>query len=276
MQLRASYTIVNHIEQIVGASSLCFSADGTHLYCGSSKAIRTFDVSRPGRECSLLDVSDRRQNVLPLSSIISTIAVSPDGGRLLAAGCYNRCAALYSTTDASCVFTLANIHRGGITHVGFSPDGKLLCTGARKDSCIHVWDIRKSSGPLFTLPRPVDTNQKISFSMFTYGEDQCIISGTTEGRIVAYSLSTGEPQDHLSAPSLSHNNDAVNGVSIHPFLPYIATATGQRAKFVFPSYSDDSSSDDESSSSDEAISQFSDTQLRIFQFPSASSSTPSS
>ena len=270
--MRASYTSVDHQEQIVGANALCVSRDGARLYCGHHRCIRTFDVARPGTTCTVLSTAGRQRHpaMPPLTTIIGSVATSPDGDRLLAAGCYDRRVAVLSVADASCVFSLDRAHDGAVTQVEFVPGTTLLCTGARKDNTVRVWDLRQPAGPLFVLPRQALTNQKLAFSLYCHRGAPALISGTTSGSIVAYSLTTGTSiPEHCSGPE-THGNDAVNGTSMHPALPLLATSTGQRQRLVFSDSDSSSSSSDEGEGDGKVQEEGScacDTQLRVHRLP---------
>ena len=221
----------------MGATSLCFSSDGARLHCGEPHGIRTFDVARPGR------TSTHLRSPAPLTGITSTLAACPGDPRLLAAGCTGRTAAVYSATTGTCVAAVPPVHRGGVTQVALAPDGGLLCTGARKDSRVLVWDLRRTAAPLHTLARAARTNQRLGFSLYTptgsSGVGLCLVSGTTDGAVVAYALATGARVAEHCAPPHVHAHDAVNGASMHPALPYLATTTGQRTQLVLPFDEDD-------------------------------------
>lgn len=49
--LRASFRPYNHLDELTAAHSLCFSPDGSQLYCGFDKIVRVFHTDRPGRDC---------------------------------------------------------------------------------------------------------------------------------------------------------------------------------------------------------------------------------
>lgn len=50
-EVRASFRPYNHLDELTAAHSLCFSPDGTQLYCGFDKTVRVFYTERPGRDC---------------------------------------------------------------------------------------------------------------------------------------------------------------------------------------------------------------------------------
>lgn len=50
--------------------------------------------------------------------------------------------------------------------VQFSADGNFLYTGARRDPALHCWDVRYTSGVVYTLHRAsATTNQRIQFDI---------------------------------------------------------------------------------------------------------------
>ncbi len=50
-EVRASFRPYNHLDELTAAHSLCFSPDGSQLYCGFDKTVRVFYTERPGRDC---------------------------------------------------------------------------------------------------------------------------------------------------------------------------------------------------------------------------------
>eukprot|EP00882_Tetradesmus_deserticola_P030830 GHRQ01034801.1.p1 GENE.GHRQ01034801.1~~GHRQ01034801.1.p1 ORF type:complete len:156 (-),score=36.65 GHRQ01034801.1:17-484(-) len=59
--LRASYRAYDDADEITAAASLAFSPDGSKLVAGYNKALRVFNVSRPGRECKKFATYRKRQ-----------------------------------------------------------------------------------------------------------------------------------------------------------------------------------------------------------------------
>jgi WD40 repeat protein len=59
--LRASYRAYDDADEITAAASVAFSPDGSKLVAGYNKALRVFDVSRPGRECRRISTYKKRQ-----------------------------------------------------------------------------------------------------------------------------------------------------------------------------------------------------------------------
>ena len=88
----------------------------------------------------------------------------------------------------------------------------------------------RQPGQLFAnLQRKVETNQRIYFEFDPSGKH--ILSGSTNGSVTVWDLTQSNSKDEYY-PTLSHfpgmHNDAINGLSCHPTLPYLATSSGQR------------------------------------------------
>ncbi|XP_025776074.1 telomerase Cajal body protein 1 [Puma concolor] len=166
------------------------------------------------------------------SGIISCIAFSP-AQPLYACGSYGRSLGLYACDDGSPLALLGG-HQGGVTHLCFHPDGNRFFSGARKDAELLCWDLRQPGHPLWSLSREVTTNQRVYFDLDPTG--QFLVSGSTNGAVSVWDTS-GAGREGKPEPVLSFlpQKDCTNGVSLHPSLPLLATASGQR---VFPEPTD--------------------------------------
>ncbi|KAM9833064.1 telomerase Cajal body protein 1 [Syngnathus typhle] len=242
-ELRASFRPYNHLDELTAAHSLCFSLDGSQLYCGFDKTVRVFYTERPGRDCEERPTTAKKQS--GQSGIISCLGFSPCQS-LYACGSYSRCAGIYSCQDGSLLALLPTRHHGGLTHLLFSPDGYYLYTGGRKDPEILCWDLREPGQVVFSLKRNAGTNQRIYFDLDPSG--RYLLSGGTEGVVSVWDTRNPAGGEELLQPDFQFQAhwDCANGVSIHPFLPLVATSSGQR-QFLWPS---DGEGDSSSSCSD--------------------------
>ncbi|XP_059524724.1 telomerase Cajal body protein 1 [Myotis daubentonii] len=224
-ELRASFRAYNHLDELTAAHSLCFSPDGSQLFCGFNRTVRVFSTARPGRDCEVRATFAKKQGQ---SGIISCIAFNP-AQPLYACGSYGCSLGLYAWDDGSLLALLGG-HRGGITHLCFHPDGNRFFSGARKDAELLCWDLRQPGHPLWSLNREVTTNQRIYFDLDPTG--QFLVSGSTSGAVSVWDTG-GAGHERKPEPVLSFlpQKDCTNGVSLHPSLPLLATASGQR---VFP------------------------------------------
>ena len=105
--------------------------------------IRVFDLTRPGRQIESRPTSKTKRSKVGQRGLISTIAFNPDYSGIYAAGSYGGTTCVYSELEGEVFDTLGG-HPHGVTKVQFSPDGKYLYTGGRRDDAILCWDIRKT------------------------------------------------------------------------------------------------------------------------------------
>uniref|UniRef100_A0A8C4S4A9 Telomerase Cajal body protein 1 n=1 Tax=Erpetoichthys calabaricus TaxID=27687 RepID=A0A8C4S4A9_ERPCA len=238
--VRATFRPYNHLDELTAAHSLCFSPDGTQLFCGFDKMVRIFETSRPGRECEKRPTIVKKQGQ---NGIISCIAFSHVQD-IYACGSYSKTVGLYSREEGIPIAVLQG-HQGGVTHMIFAPDGNLLYTGGRKDPEILCWDLREPGKVLFSMQRTVTTNQRMYFDLDVTG--RYLLTGNTKGAIYVWDTLLQRPGDKESVlqPALQFDaqKDCINGISLHPHMPLLASASGQR-KFPEPSESGDESDTD--------------------------------
>ncbi|XP_057780264.1 uncharacterized protein LOC131003003 isoform X2 [Salvia miltiorrhiza] len=137
------------------------------IFAGYNKAIRIFEVHRPGRDFE--QHSTVLGNKEGQSGIISSIAFSPTSSGMLAVGSYNQTTAIYREDNMELLYVLHG-QEGGVTQVQFSKDGNYLYSGGRKDPYILCWDIRKTVDIVYKLYRSSEsTNQRIQFAIEPLG-----------------------------------------------------------------------------------------------------------
>lgn len=227
---RASYVSYNHLDEVVAANSCAFSLDGQRLYCGFDRAVRIFDVTRPGRQCKLLQTCKSRKSRAGQRGIISCFAFAPDFSGLYAAGSFSGTTGLYAEGSDGLIVELGG-HNGGVTQCTFSHDGLKLYTAARCDGAIHCWDVRMSCRVLASFQRACPTNQRIGFEL-KGAASEALITASQDGRVLVYDTTApAEPP----ATVLSFG-EATNAATSHPNLPLLAVAVGERR---FPLSRDD-------------------------------------
>ncbi|XP_074657964.1 telomerase Cajal body protein 1-like [Tubulanus polymorphus] len=253
--IRASYRIYDQADELVHAHSVAFSLLGDKLYCGGKNFISVFDTNRPGRECTTRRAKQTGAMIgYRQTGILSCIAASPSQ-KLLAIGSYSKTVGLY-TEDSCDLIGLMQGVKGGVTHVQFSPDGTKLYSGGRKDTDINCWDVRQPGIVLYTLQRQVETSQRIYFDIDRSGN--YLVSGNHDGSVHVWDLNaTSETSALPPINTFNIHSDTVNGVSLHPYLPLLATSSGQRHL----SPADDS--DDDDSDSEEDAEEQTDNSLRF-------------
>ncbi|KAM9250271.1 telomerase Cajal body protein 1 [Cariama cristata] len=239
--LRGSFRAYSHLEEPVAPHSLAFAPDGSRLLGGFDGAVRVFPTHRPGRHCQ-----ERRlhQGGQGQRGLIGCLAFSPTQP-VFACGSYGRSLGLYATEEGGALALWPRLPAAP-THLRFSPDGNRLYAGGRKDHHILCWDLRRPERPLLGLERRVGTNQRVTFDLDPTG--RFLVSGDTDGFVTIWdTLTPPEPGDPpLVPPHLRFRalRDCVNGTSLHPGLPLLATASGQRL-FPAPWDSDEEGTDED-------------------------------
>ena len=239
--LRCSYLSFNHLEELVSPYSLSFSNCGTKLYVGFENFIKIFDTGKPGRESTTRWLYKRKEG--GQNGIISSIAMDPVTQGNYALGSYAGSVSIHSDLTSGPLFLIHGLHNG-VTHLAYSPDGTYLFSGERKSPNITCWDLRQPCKVYRQFNRTVETNQRIYFDISKNGK--WLVSAATSGDILFWDLSSAECEAAESEVQdcfcqFKMHEDSVNGCSLHPVLPILATSSGQW-KFV---EADDEDSDDE-------------------------------
>lgn len=215
--IRCSYRGYDAVDEVEAALSLCYSTDGSQIYAGYKKTIKIFSSNLPGRDYETLESKTPS----------SALAVNVDNS-MLATGSWNTNISIFDirSKDVAPKIRLQGEHRGGITHLKFLSDTTLI-SGARKNSKLIVWDLRNPGTPFFVFNRTVETNQRIYFDVTPEGKWLC--SGNTDGCLKIWNLFEIYADNFSPVKEFSYklHDDCLNGVSVHPFLPILATSSGQ-------------------------------------------------
>ncbi|KAG8465613.1 hypothetical protein KFE25_002920 [Diacronema lutheri] len=223
--LRASYCAHDGADQLTAARSLAFSVDGTRLLCGFERAVCVFDTARPGRPLETrATVPSRRRAREGQRGILSTIAVDGSGSGLYAVGSYAGSTGVYAEAGGELVCLLGG-HTAGVTHVAFSADGRTLVTGARQDGRLLCWDVRHTARAYRACERAAPSNQRILFSLDN--TSRWLVSGSQDGRVLAFDLRAEQTEPPTC---VLHVGDAVNAAMLHPWLPILGIAIGERER----------------------------------------------
>jgi len=224
-QLEATYRVYDHVDEVAHVNSICFNWSGEEIYCGSYGKLNIFRTDRPGRE--FIEISTKANLH---RSIISTIAMNAVDRSMFAIGTYSKDIGIFGGNEL--MYVLRG-HKSGITHLQFSPDGSKLYSGSRKgDGDIVCWDLRNVGRTLYSVERHITTNQRIYFDISSDGK--YLVSGNCTGDISTWQLDQkiemcNDAENVLPVNSkISVHNDCVNGVSLHPTRPLLATTSGQR------------------------------------------------
>uniref|UniRef100_A0A8V5GU45 Telomerase Cajal body protein 1 n=1 Tax=Melopsittacus undulatus TaxID=13146 RepID=A0A8V5GU45_MELUD len=224
--LRGSFCAYNHLEVLCAPHSLCFTLDGSRLLGGFKGSVRIFPMERPGRVRGGASGGKRQ------GGPIGCLAMSPSQS-VFACGSYGRSLGLYALGGGGALLFWPRLPAAP-TQLLFSHDGLRLYVGGRKDTHILCWDLRLPDRPLLAMERHVTTNQRVTFDLDPTG--RYLVSGDTRGFVSLWDT-VGTPPEGTDLPLLSPVlrfralQDCINGTSLHPQLPLLATSSGQR---LFP------------------------------------------
>ncbi|XP_055636944.1 telomerase Cajal body protein 1 homolog [Toxorhynchites rutilus septentrionalis] len=219
-KLRCSYKGYNVVDEVESALSLAWSTDCSRIYGGYRKSIKMFDVDTPGREISSFPTKVTASCMTPCIPLPN----------LMMFGSWSRTITALVTNSGQTIAVGNNSrecsHTSGVTWLKFIPRTNLFLSGGRKDPKLLMWDIRSLHKPYHVLERTCDTNQRVYFDSSPHGE--WVVTGNTDGNFRVWNLL------EIDAASKSYrqynfplHRDCCNGVSFHPSIPIVATASGQ-------------------------------------------------
>ncbi|KAG5682830.1 hypothetical protein PVAND_012154 [Polypedilum vanderplanki] len=219
---KCAYRAYDYADELEAALSCCFSGDGSLIFTGLRKGIAIFNTSVPGRDYDMINLKK------PVSCIAANYYYNE-----IAAGSWNKTITLIDSRDYLVTDEL-NGHKQGVTFLKYSTNGEYLISGSRKDSNLLMWDMRNRSLPLYKFSRRVDTNQRVQFDI-SYNSNW-LVSGDTNGIVHVWGLNDLDENAFPKENQYQLHEDACTGVSLHNYLPILATSSGQ---FKFDNNIDD-------------------------------------
>ena len=233
-KVKASYGARNRMDEPVDFNAIEFADDGGRLFAGSRETIRTWDVTRPGYDCTTFGTThatrgtentreDRRSaraSHLPsdhrTAGLVSALKCAPSAsvsGKIVAVGWTRGAVGLFHRDTGELLLRFTE-HRDCVTRVVWSPCGHYLYTAARKDARVLCWDARNASGVAYSMRREARrTNQKIGFDVEPSGRH--LVTGGTDGILRAFDL-----RDGAEKAAWRGARDAVSDWRFHPFASW--------------------------------------------------------
>ena len=150
---------VNGVQGLKSPQAIAISPDGKHIYvaCGSANALAVFARDpASGMLTFVQSVKDNTGGVDGLASVAS-VAISPDGMHVYAAGKLDDALAVFARDSASGALTFVEVDRqavggidglDGVEAVAVSPDGTHVYTAAGIASAVAVFDRDPDTGSL--------------------------------------------------------------------------------------------------------------------------------
>lgn len=155
----------------------------------------------------------------PLDGVTS-VALSPDGGRLLASGSLDKVVRVYDTETGQLLSRFEG-HSDSVYSVAFSPDGRQLASGSF-DRTIMLWNVGGGAQASHTRPRMVfQGHRELVLSVAYTPDGRYLVSGSKDRTVRFW-----DPRSSRSELTLTGHRNSVIGVAASPVSPYFATASG--------------------------------------------------
>jgi WD40 repeat protein len=164
-----------------------------HAWAGGDNSIYEFDVSS-GRAVSVINTAATTSKS---KGRIAALASAPDASGLIACGSldsktvnvYDERSSSSSRRAAVCSFNLEEGGGGGgVTNIRFSPDGRFLYTGYRRQGALIAWDLRESQRVLYRFPRDDSVGQRLGFDV----SNHTLATASRDGSVLLYRVDNGE------------------------------------------------------------------------------------
>jgi WD40 repeat protein/serine/threonine protein kinase len=150
------------------------------------------------------------------SAAVRTIAISPDGGRLVSGSADNNLI-IWDVETGQPIGSPLIGHTGSINNVAFSPDGKLIAS-ASADTTIRLWNADTGESVGDPLTGHTDAVWSVAFSP----DGQTLASASADLSIIIWDVTTREP---IGEPLTGHE-DIVYTVAFSPDGKILASGSG--------------------------------------------------
>jgi len=149
-------------------------------------------------------------------AVVRSLAVSPDGNRLLSGGTDNTLMLWDTRTGLSIGAPLAG-HTGWINSISFSPDGDRIAS-ASADGTIRLWNAQNAT----PVGEPLIGHQDAVWSVVFSPDGKTLASAGADLSIIIWDIVTGEP---IGSPLTGHE-DIVYTLAFSPDGKILASGSG--------------------------------------------------
>ncbi len=177
--------------------TLAFNRDGTRLA-----------VAGAGGLAQLWNLQDNA-NPLKLSTgeaDVQSIAISPDGARI-ATGNADGVVVIWDSGTGSTVYPAIQAHKGPVSTVVFSPNGRELATAGADDRLINLWSLGNDARNRLTISGHPDSVNSLAFTR----DGSTLISVSSDRTVRFWDTAFGRP-----GLVLSGHTDQVYAVALSP------------------------------------------------------------
>ena len=177
--------------------SLAYRPDGRMLALGGFQAVRLASASTGKTQATLEGMQE----------VVRSVAFSPDGGLLAAAGglpARGGEVKIWDVASRKLRLTIQG-HADTIYATVFSPDGSILATSSY-DRLIKLWDV-DSGKEIRTLKDHIDAVYALAFTP----DGKWLLSGAADRSLKIWDVSSGERLYTVSDPL-----EGINAIAIHP------------------------------------------------------------
>ncbi|MEO8611879.1 MAG: protein kinase [Chloroflexota bacterium] len=147
---------------------------------------------------------------------VRSLAISPDGRRLVSGSADNTLIIWDTTTDQPAGAPLTG-HTGWINSVAFSPDGKIIASGST-DQTIRLWDVETGK----PIGNPLVGHSGIVWSVAFSPDGKTLASGSDDLTVMIWDVATGKS---IGDPLTGHE-DTVYSAAFSPDGKILATGGG--------------------------------------------------